>query len=120
MQTGIKSSKTYKQGEIVDVVFPYEESGESKRRPALVLLDTGDSLILAKITSRHKGRKWDLLIKRDGFNGLSVDSAVQIDKIHKIPKKNICNIIAKGNINQLQLALIKEKIKEYKSSIRST
>ena len=36
-------SRTYDPGEIVEVVFPYEEGAGAKRRPALVLCDQGDT-----------------------------------------------------------------------------
>ena len=61
--------RKYEAGTVVEVVFPFEEENASKRRPALVLSDDGGAtLIVTKITSRNKGRRWDVCIKRDQFN----------------------------------------------------
>ena len=47
------SMTTYRRAEIVLVAFPLTEGTQTKRRPALVVLDTGDAdLTLARITSR--------------------------------------------------------------------
>ncbi|MBQ6909556.1 MAG: type II toxin-antitoxin system PemK/MazF family toxin [Synergistaceae bacterium] len=108
--------RKYSQGEIIEIVFPYEDGIGSKRRPALVIQDVGDSVIVAKITSKHKGLKWDIELPQDAFNGLSVDSVVQVDKIRLLNKSELCSIIPRGNINPIQLAIIKGKIKEYKNT----
>lgn len=52
--------RNYKSGEIIEVAFPFEEKSDKKVRPALVIRDLGESLIVAKITSKHKGREWDI------------------------------------------------------------
>jgi len=45
---------TYRPGEIILTVFPFTAGVQSKLRPALVLLDTGDAdLIVARITTRR-------------------------------------------------------------------
>lgn len=110
--------RTYSPGDIVEVIFPFEENGGSKQRPALVLADEGESFIVAKVTSQHKGRKWDVLLPRSSENGLNVDSVVQVDKARKLSKKELCDVISRGNINPLQMALILDKAKEYRESLR--
>ena len=105
--------RIYKPGEIVEVVFPFEEKEDKKIRPALVIHDFGDSFLIIKITSKHKGRKWDIELPKDNFNGLNVDSVIQIDKYIELDKTNVSNIIPRGIINQLQLAIVKNKLKEY-------
>ena len=107
--------RKYSAGEIIEVVFPYEEGSGAKRRPALVIGDVGDDVIAAKITSKHKGLEWDIEIPQDGFNGLSVDSVVQVDKIVSFKKNELCAVIPRGNINPLQLAIVKDKIKQYRN-----
>ncbi len=45
--------ENFRPGEIVLVTFPFASAAEAKRRPALVLLDTGDAdLIVARVTSQ--------------------------------------------------------------------
>lgn len=105
--------RKYEQGEIVEIIFPFEDINDKKIRPALVINDNGDNLLVIKITSKHKERKWDILIPKDDFNGLSVNSVIQIDKIKELSKKELCSVIPRGNINPLQLAIIKQKLSEY-------
>jgi len=82
-------------------------------RPALVIRDLGESLIVVKITSKHKGREWDIELPKDEFNGLSVDSVVQANQCVELGKSEITSIIPRGIINPLQFAIIKTKIKEF-------
>lgn len=110
--------KSYKSGEIVEAIFPFEDSSESKIRPALVIGDLGDSLFLLKITSKHKNRAWDIELPKDSFNGLSVDSVIQVDKGIKLKKSKLSEMIPRGVINQIQLAIVKERIKEYMQTQR--
>ena len=103
----------YNPGEIVEVAFPFEEKDGKKVRPALVIKDYGDSFIVIKITSKHKERKWDIEIPKDSFNGLTVDSVIQVNMFIELEKTALCTTIPRGVINQLQLAIVKEKLKEY-------
>ena len=103
----------FNPGDIIEVDFPFEDTSEKKIRPAVVICDYENSFIAMKITSKHKGRKWDVEIPKTNFNGLSVDSVIQIDKIIEIDKKKLCSIIPRGSLNALQLAIIKERLQEF-------
>ena len=105
--------RKYEQGEIVEIVFPFEERNDKKVRPALVIHDFGDSLLVVKITSKHKNREWDIEIPKDDFNGLNVDSVIQVDKCIDLEKSEITCLIPRGTINPLQLAVIKNKLKQF-------
>lgn len=107
----------FEPGTIVEVVFPFEEGKASKRRPALVLKDDGDTtFIVAKITSQNKGRRWDVHIPRNSVNGLSIDSFIQVDKVIKLSKEKVCSLIPRGSIAPLQLAVIIDKLREFRES----
>ena len=110
--------RAYNQGEIVEIVFPFDEGTGSKQRPAIVLADEGDTLIAVKVTSQHKGRKWDIELPKDVGNGLAFDSVIQVDTVRKLSKKALCSVIPRGNVNSLQMSLILERIKEYRESLR--
>lgn len=111
--------RKFEPGTIVEVVFPFEEGRSFKRRPALVLKDDGGAtFIIAKITSQNKGRRWDVYIPRDQFNGLAVDSFIQVDKVIKLSKEKVCDLIPRGFIRTLQLAVIKDKLREFRESCR--
>lgn len=117
MKTGKSCLRRYEPGSIVEVIFPFEEGNGSKRRPALVVMDKGDVILLvAKITSQNKGRQWDVQLPRDRFNGLSVDSFVQVDKAIKLSRDKVCDLIPRGCVNPLQFAVIMEKLKEFGKS----
>ena len=68
---------------------------------------------MLKITSKHKGRKWDIELPKDAFNGLTVDSVVQADKYMELSNTEIIQIIPRGTINPLQLGIVKQKLQEY-------
>ena len=105
--------KKYSPGEIVEIAFPYEDDTFEKVRPALVIRDYGDELVLLKIISRHKGREWDIEIPVDDFNGLSKASVIQVDKYRKVSKLKLSAIIPRGVINELQLGLVKSRLNDY-------
>ena len=105
--------RKYEQGEIVEAAFPYEESLEEKVRPVLVLKDYGKEILVMKITSKHKGREWDVEIPSDSFNGLTRPSVIQVDRYERIPKSKLSAIIPRGVINPLQFEIVKRKLKEY-------
>ena len=105
--------RKYSPGEIVEVAFPYEDSADEKVRHALVIKDYGDALLLLKITSQHKGLKWDIELPIDDFNGLTKPSVIQVDRYQKILKSKLSSIIPRGVINPIQLEIVKRKLKEY-------
>ena len=107
--------RAYNPGEIVDVEFPFEDKDEGKLRPALVWRDVGETFLLFKITSKQKGRKWDVLLPKDNFNGLDVDSVIQIDRLQRLDKSKLKHIIPRGNLTALQMMVVGEKFKEFMS-----
>ncbi|MBR1438512.1 MAG: type II toxin-antitoxin system PemK/MazF family toxin [Synergistaceae bacterium] len=111
--------KKYSPGEIVEVAFPYEESTEEKIRPVLVLKDYGNEMLVMKITSKHKGREWDIEIPVDAFNGLTRPSVIQVDRCVKVSKSKLSAVIPRGVINSLQFEIVKRRLKEYISQHRN-
>ena len=105
--------RSYKSGEVVELMFPFQEVTGKKIRPALVIKDYGETIAVLKITSKHKGRAWDIELPKDAFNGLTVDSVVQADSYIELSKTEIVQITPRGTVNPLQLGIIKEKLKEY-------
>ena len=116
---GIKSPRSrYKPGDILQVYFPFEDTEDEKGRPALVWADQDDSLIVSKITSKIKGREWDVPISPDSHNGLFCESVVQVDRTIKLSQEKICDVIPLGCLNALQLHIVHEKFKAYRESIK--
>ena len=105
--------RKYNPGEIVEASFPYEDSEEEKVRPVLVLKDYGEEMLVMKITSKHKGREWDIEIPAGNFSGLTKASVIQTDRCKKISKSKLSTIIPRGVVNPLQLEIVKQKLSEY-------
>jgi len=79
--------KIYNPGEIVLLLFPFSDSSEGKRRPALVLFDTGDDdLVVARITSQITQTEFDVEILEWQKAGLLVPSVVRVHKLATLEK----------------------------------
>jgi len=51
---------TFRPGEVILLSFPFADATAVKRRPALVLLDTGDEdVVVARITSQAAQTNFD-------------------------------------------------------------
>ena len=79
----------YKFGDVVFVSF-LQSDGNTKQRPALVILDTGDDdIVLASITTSKRTGKGDYKIKNYRQAGLLLDSWVRLAKIAYLHKNNL-------------------------------
>ena len=80
----------YKTGDILLLAFPYSDGSTVKRRPALVLADTGDDdIIVARITSQKAQSKYDVDIIDWQQAGLKIPSIARLHKIATLEKKLI-------------------------------
>lgn len=62
--------------------FPFSNLTGSKRRPALVLLNTGDDdIVLARIASQPQQTEFDVDLKEWLAAGLDLPSIVRLDKL---------------------------------------
>ena len=85
----------YKFGEIVLVLF-LQSNGERKKRPALVVLETGDSdLVLAPITTKERKGKGDYKLREWQESNLLLESWVRLSKLACIEKKDIERLFGK-------------------------
>lgn len=79
--------KQYNPGEIVLLSFPFSDARTEKRRPALIMLDTGDDdIIVARITSQPPRNSFDLELIDWEKAGLLIPSTVCISKIATLEK----------------------------------
>ena len=80
----------YKTGDILLLIFPYSNLNGSKKRPAIVCKDTGDSdVIVARITSSKPKDIYDWNIVDWKNSGLLVPSTIRIHKIATLDKQLI-------------------------------
>jgi mRNA interferase MazF len=69
----------YKPGDVVLLDFPFAGGGATKRRPALVIVDTGDSDVLAaRITSQDARDEFDIQLVDWKAAGLMLPSIVRV------------------------------------------
>jgi mRNA interferase MazF len=80
----------YSFGAIVLLAFPFSNSMGAKRRPALVLLDTGDQdIVVARVTSQAVRSPFDVNIVAWQQAGLLLASIVRVDKLATLEKRLI-------------------------------
>jgi mRNA interferase MazF len=79
--------KHYQLGEIVLLLFPFAGAQRAKRRPALVLLDTGDAdVVVARVTSQARQSPYDVKITDWQKAGLRLPSIVRLHKLATLEK----------------------------------
>jgi len=80
--------QNYSFGEVVLLEFPFVEQQEVKRRPALVLLDTGDAdILVARITSQDVTTEYDVIPVDWRQAGLLLPSVIRLHKMATLQKK---------------------------------
>ena len=82
--------QSYQRGDIVLLVFPFTRLRQQSKRPALVLLDSGDADIVAsRITSQSARTRFDLEITGWQEAGLLLPSIVRLDKLATLEKRSV-------------------------------
>ncbi|MEW6481585.1 MAG: type II toxin-antitoxin system PemK/MazF family toxin [bacterium] len=106
----------YNSGEVILLLFPFVDTKEMKRRPALVLLDTKDEdIIVARITSQITQTAFDVLLIDWQKAGLLLPSIVRMHKIATIEKRFIERKL--GNLTHNDWLQVQSKIKQLWSLI---
>jgi len=106
-----------KQGSVVLVDFSYSNLKEAKFRPALVISNSeyneeSIDVVLLRITSRGRDRKWDLIILKNDVAEGTIDiepSFVKIDSLYTVEKKIVRKVVARlkeGKIEEIKKQLL--------------
>ncbi|MBI4630455.1 MAG: type II toxin-antitoxin system PemK/MazF family toxin [Chloroflexi bacterium] len=99
----------YDSGEIVLVEFPFTSGESAKRRPAIVLLDTGDSdVIVARVTSQEGRDEFDVELKDWKSAGLLRESIVRVHKLATLEKTTLARRM--GKLSERDWASVKVAI----------
>jgi mRNA interferase MazF len=78
----------YHPGEIVLLSFPFADAKGEKRRPALVLLDTGDDdIVVGRVTSQVAQGPFDVELVEWREAGLLLPSVVRVHKVATLEKR---------------------------------
>ncbi len=92
----------YKFGDIVVVSFPFTNLDKTIRRPALVLVDTGDEdIVVARITTHKHNEEMELEIENFREKGLLLESYVRFNKIATLNRKDMYKKI--GELSQTEI-----------------
>lgn len=93
-----------KKGDIILVPFPFTDLSGSKLRPALVLVEEGDDVVAAFISTILRERfKSDYFVKKSEKNSLKKDSLIKLNKL-----ATLSHDLVKGKIGELSTDDLKE------------
>lgn len=88
------STTSYRPGDLVLVAFPYTGGTQTRSRPALVLLDTGDlDVVLARVTTQHHQTPYDVVIGDWRGAGLLAPSVVRTHKVATLDKSLVRRVL---------------------------
>jgi mRNA interferase MazF len=80
----------FQPGDVVLLAFPFSDGGQTKERPALVLLDTGDSdFVAARVTTQLYETPHDVLLTDWKRAGLLAPSVVRLHKVATLAKSRV-------------------------------
>jgi mRNA interferase MazF len=78
---------SYAAGNVVLLEFPFTDTAGSKRRPALILLDTGDDdIVVARVTGQLSAMPQDVTLDEWQQAGL-LPSVVRLHKVATLQRK---------------------------------
>ncbi|MCX6844818.1 MAG: type II toxin-antitoxin system PemK/MazF family toxin [candidate division WOR-3 bacterium] len=79
---------SYAAGDVVLLEFPFTGTAGSKRRPALILLDTGDDdIVVARVTGQLSAAPQDVTLDEWQQAGLLLPSVVRLHKIATLQRR---------------------------------
>ncbi|MBM4044045.1 MAG: type II toxin-antitoxin system PemK/MazF family toxin [Planctomycetes bacterium] len=80
--------KTFRPGDIVLLSFPYADATGAKRRPSLIVLDTGDEdVVVARVTTQPAKTEFDVAVVEWQQAGLLAASVVRLHKLATLQKR---------------------------------
>ena len=80
-------TRSYRPGEIVLLQFPFSDAAGMRRRPTLVMLDTGDEdIVVARVTSHVVRDEFDIDVIDWESARLLLPSIVRVHKLATIEK----------------------------------
>ena len=99
MQKAIQFMTNYQPGDLVLVAFPYTGNIQTKSRPAVVILDTGNSdVVVARVTTQIYQTPYDIQITDWQGAGLLAPSIVRLHKLATLEK-----ILIRSHLGHLQI-----------------
>jgi mRNA interferase MazF len=107
---------SFRPGEVVLLSFPFTDAAGAKRRPALVLLDTGDTdIVVARVTSHITRTTFDIELSEWKQAGLLLSSVVRVHKLATLEKRLVERKL--GTLAASDWAQVRTKLKQLWASI---
>lgn len=108
--------ESYRPGEVILLSFPFADAAGVKRRPALVLLDTGDEdVIVARVTSQMAQTAFDVELVEWQQAGLLLPSVARVHKVATLEKSLVERRL--GTLTPGDWAQVRARIQQLWSSI---
>lgn len=99
-----------KKGDIVLIPFPFTDLSGNKNRPALVLIDSLDDVVVSFITAQARwNAEFDLTLLPSDSNGLKKNSIARLDKLATINKDLIIGRL--GSLDNHEIELLNRNLK---------
>jgi mRNA interferase MazF len=77
----------YRPGDLLLIAFPYTAGGQTKNRPAMVIIDTGDAdVLVARVTTQGGQTDLDIPINDWKAAGLLAPSTLRLHKLATLEK----------------------------------
>ena len=104
-------------GEIVLLAFPFTDNSAIKKRPALILLDTGDGdVLVARVTTRSYTSSYEITVTHWEAAGLLAPSFVKVNKLATLKTSLIEKKL--GKLADPDLEMVREKLNLVHRNIR--
>ncbi|MGB2842106.1 MAG: type II toxin-antitoxin system PemK/MazF family toxin [Halobacteriota archaeon] len=108
--------QNYRFGEVVLLAFPFSSRREAKRRPALVLIDTGNAdILVARITSQDVDTDYDVRLTEWEQAGLLLPSVVRLHKLATLQKALVERQL--GTLTLKDLSKVRAKLQQIFASV---
>jgi mRNA interferase MazF len=108
---------SYHPGEVILVLFPFADAAGAKRRPALVLLDTGDEdIVVARLTSQVSQTVFDVELVDWQQAGLLLPSVARVHKVATLEKRLVERRL--GMLTPNDWAQVRARIQQLWASIQ--
>lgn len=102
---------TYQPGEIILADFPFIDSSGAKRRPLLVLIDTGDAdIIVAPISSQKAQSRFEITLQEWWRAGLEYPSMVRVHKVTTTGKRLVIRTL--GSLTPRDWAQVQARVRQ--------
>jgi mRNA interferase MazF len=109
-------TRQYRPGDVVLLSFPFSDGTAGKRRPALVLLDTGDDdIVVARITSQIPPTNFDIVLVDWQQAGLLLPSVARLHKLATLEKSLVTRHL--GRLTPGDWAQVRSTVQRLWSSI---